>query len=259
MRPIGRNSGLNYHRIGDAGTTRLDRDLWSACEETFDQQLAYIKQNCDVITPNDIDEVRRNPRGVHVLVTFDDGYRDNYELAYPALRRHGAFRRHSSYRPASSTIHACRGGTRSPRSSARPRSTWCTSIRARRVAALGPWPATESTRRRCCAALRFQAPAGSARVAMLDRLRAMATSIPAALPDSLWMTWDMLREMTAHGMTIGGHTVIIVCRGSRRMNSGARSPAARAGGSSRSSARRCGTSPIQSASARRSTPTRSIV
>src|ERR1044072_4347029 len=66
--------GLNYHRVGDAGATPLDRELWSADEESFDQQLAYLKLNCDVITPDDIDHVLGKSRGVHVLVTFDDGY-----------------------------------------------------------------------------------------------------------------------------------------------------------------------------------------
>ncbi|HSS06001.1 MAG TPA: polysaccharide deacetylase family protein [Rhodanobacteraceae bacterium] len=196
--------GLNYHRIGDAGTTRLDRDLWSACEETFDQQLAYIKQNCDVITPNDIDEVRRNPRGVYVLVTFDDGYRDNYELAYPALRRHGI--------PA--TFFVSTGFVD------RPRLPWWDEIAAiiastsLDVVYLDPWLAEplplgpgqrpKATRAVLAAYKRLQ---GSDAVAMLDRLRAMANVDTSGLADSLWMTWDMLREMAAHGMTIGGHTV----------------------------------------------------
>ncbi|HJT97496.1 MAG TPA: polysaccharide deacetylase family protein [Rhodanobacteraceae bacterium] len=197
--------GLNYHRIGDAGATRLDRDLWSACEEAFDEQLAFLKRHCDVITPDQIDDARRDRRGVHVLVTFDDGYRDNYELAFRALRRHGV--------PA--TFFIATGFVDNPR------LPWWDEISAivgstsLDVLRLEPWfpeplpigePAARHAARRALLAAYKRLP-GTDAAAMLDRLRETAGVDARGLADTLWMTWDMLREMAGNGMTIGGHTV----------------------------------------------------
>jgi peptidoglycan/xylan/chitin deacetylase (PgdA/CDA1 family) len=197
--------GLNYHRIGEAGASPLDRDLWSACEEAFDEQLAYLKLHCDVITPDDIDEVRRKPRGIHVLVTFDDGYGDNYELAYRALRRHGL--------PA--TFFIATGFID------RPRLPWWDEIAAIVTSTpldalrLEPWfpaplplgePEQRQAAKRALLAAYKRLPNAEA-AAMLDHLRQIAGVDTRDLAESLWMSWDMLREMAANGMTIGGHTV----------------------------------------------------
>src|SRR3954453_6510858 len=78
---------LNYHRIGTPGETPLDRDLWNATVEDFDAQVALLTRNFDVVGPEDA-----GPRaaGRRVLITFDDGYRDNHAAALPILRAHGA-------------------------------------------------------------------------------------------------------------------------------------------------------------------------
>ncbi len=80
---------LNYHRIGDSAGQPWDRTLWNADAETFDRQLATLAQHADVVTPEEIPRLLRDNRpGRRVLLTFDDGYRDNYEIAFPLLRRH---------------------------------------------------------------------------------------------------------------------------------------------------------------------------
>src|SRR5690606_3050624 len=79
---------LNYHRIGDGSASPYDRELFSADAEAFDAQVARLARDCDVISPADIESVAGR-RGRHVLLTFDDGYLDNYDTAFPILRRHG--------------------------------------------------------------------------------------------------------------------------------------------------------------------------
>jgi peptidoglycan/xylan/chitin deacetylase (PgdA/CDA1 family) len=82
---------LNYHRIGDAAQTPYDPGVFSATSEEFEAQIAYIKNRFHVATLQEslamIDG--GGPPGASVLITFDDGYVDNYTLAFPVLRSHG--------------------------------------------------------------------------------------------------------------------------------------------------------------------------
>ena len=81
---------LNYHRIGDASKTPYDPGVFSATAEEFDAQITYLKRRYRIVT---LEEVRDVVRGDSlseplVLITFDDGYVDNYTSAFPILRGH---------------------------------------------------------------------------------------------------------------------------------------------------------------------------
>jgi peptidoglycan/xylan/chitin deacetylase (PgdA/CDA1 family) len=85
---------LNYHRIGNAEDDLFDPGVFSATAEEFDNQIAYLKRRLSLVT---LDEALafldgtsedKTPR-CRVLMTFDDGYLDNYEIAYPILRSQG--------------------------------------------------------------------------------------------------------------------------------------------------------------------------
>lgn len=81
---------FNYHRIGDAvSELHGDRALYSATQDDFADQMAFLARHFDVIQPADLAQVSQRQKGRHVMVTFDDGYRDNYELAFPVLRAQG--------------------------------------------------------------------------------------------------------------------------------------------------------------------------
>src|SRR3954464_3897651 len=45
---------LNYHRIGDGAVSPFDRGLYSATAETFDEHLAVLAREVDVIGPGDV-------------------------------------------------------------------------------------------------------------------------------------------------------------------------------------------------------------
>ncbi|HVV51585.1 MAG TPA: polysaccharide deacetylase family protein [Polyangia bacterium] len=77
---------LMYHRIVDR-----DRSLVGLPIEIFAAQMRWVRDNCDPIEPEAIGErVRDGRRGKPaVLVTFDDGYRDYHDLAYPVLEKLG--------------------------------------------------------------------------------------------------------------------------------------------------------------------------
>lgn len=83
---------LNYHRIGEAFDTPYDPGNFSCTCEDFDWQLQYSKSHYDILT---LPEALRVVSGHTILArpsmlfTFDDGYIDNYQNAFPLLKRHG--------------------------------------------------------------------------------------------------------------------------------------------------------------------------
>ena len=79
---------LNYHRIGNRSSTRFDRQLFSATIEQFDRQLKYLKQHFEVVSGDDLQYLvssKTELKRMHVALTFDDGYLDNYTQALPIL------------------------------------------------------------------------------------------------------------------------------------------------------------------------------
>jgi peptidoglycan/xylan/chitin deacetylase (PgdA/CDA1 family) len=85
---------VNYHRIGNAEEDLFDPGVFSATAEEFDEQIKFLKRNVDVVTLDEalafVDGTQKDKaRRCRVLITFDDGYLDNYELAHPILRSHG--------------------------------------------------------------------------------------------------------------------------------------------------------------------------
>lgn len=78
---------LVYHRIGKAGT-RFSHTPF----DVFAQQMRWLRANCRIIHPDDFEARVTEPARagqVQVMVTFDDGYRDYHDLAYPILRELG--------------------------------------------------------------------------------------------------------------------------------------------------------------------------
>jgi peptidoglycan/xylan/chitin deacetylase (PgdA/CDA1 family) len=85
---------LNYHRIGNAEDDLFDPGVFEATAEQLDDQISYLKRHVSLVT---LDEAvafvhgdgNGNTRRCRVLITFDDGYLDNYTTAFPILRSHG--------------------------------------------------------------------------------------------------------------------------------------------------------------------------
>jgi peptidoglycan/xylan/chitin deacetylase (PgdA/CDA1 family) len=85
---------LTYHRIDEP--TRhpwLDLGLISAAPKDFGKQMAYLASHYQMLAVSDVLATLRSrnkkdlpPRAV--LVTFDDGYRDFEEQAWPILKRY---------------------------------------------------------------------------------------------------------------------------------------------------------------------------
>jgi peptidoglycan/xylan/chitin deacetylase (PgdA/CDA1 family) len=83
---------VNYHRIGDACRTHFDPGVFTTDADGLDEQIAALKRRYAFVTPSDaldVIEGRYRPRETLLLVTFDDGYRDNLANGLPVLARHG--------------------------------------------------------------------------------------------------------------------------------------------------------------------------
>jgi peptidoglycan/xylan/chitin deacetylase (PgdA/CDA1 family) len=87
---------LTYHRIAlPAGPAQMYYDpVISATPESFRAQIELLARKFQLLTLDDllctqaIANVAQSSHKPGVLVTFDDGYRDNYETALPILQRY---------------------------------------------------------------------------------------------------------------------------------------------------------------------------
>jgi len=82
---------LTYHRVCDVATVQGDPHVVDASPEVFERQLQRLKRTCAIVGLAEAIAHVSSPRsrGAVVLITFDDGYRDNYEVAFPLLRSAG--------------------------------------------------------------------------------------------------------------------------------------------------------------------------
>ena len=80
---------FNYHRIGSPEDSAFDPNVFSCTAEVFQQHLQFFRQHFELISVSDLltlypaEQVNKK----YALITFDDGYRDNFQLAYPLLKK----------------------------------------------------------------------------------------------------------------------------------------------------------------------------
>ncbi|MCI2282235.1 polysaccharide deacetylase family protein [Colwellia sp. MSW7] len=80
---------FNYHRIGDPNSTLYDPNVYSCNEEVFEKHIQFYKSNFDVISIEELETLSKTTTKFNnkfAIISFDDGYIDNYELAYPILK-----------------------------------------------------------------------------------------------------------------------------------------------------------------------------
>lgn len=197
---------FNYHRVGNRDECGYNRNLYSCTVERFHEHLHLLKNRFDVITIDQLASVVRHGyagRRPLALVTFDDGYADNYSLCFPVLRQMEV--------PAVFFVPTGYVGTN--------RLLWSDEIawtlrNSRHTTISLPYAATpyslapgglESTIRGILRHVR-QSPVPI--VEQVDIIRQACGGVtPAAGGDGpLFMNWQQVRELHSAGMDIGSHT-----------------------------------------------------
>jgi peptidoglycan/xylan/chitin deacetylase (PgdA/CDA1 family) len=85
---------LAYHRVfppPGADYPFLD-GIVSASPESFEEQLRFVKKRFNVINFNDLSDLLSSAENVPdnaLVITFDDGYADNYDIAFKILKSFG--------------------------------------------------------------------------------------------------------------------------------------------------------------------------
>lgn len=204
---------LAYHRVltlPDPDAFDFDLELISASAEQFREQMQLVKRNFhpmrlgDVVAALDAEE--RLPADT-VVVTFDDGYDDNYHVAYPILRELGV--------PA--TFFVSTGLVDSGQPFAFDwlvymiLRTPVASISLPELALELPTPAGRTARRALAAEVlyRLKELDDATQLALIERLE-HEWQMPrdVASRECHPMNWQQLREMQAAGFEIGSHGVL---------------------------------------------------
>lgn len=198
---------LNYHRIGDPDATEYDSGTFSCTAAEFDWQIGYLKRHYRMTTLDEVlgllagDGRLTEPR---VLITFDDGYIDNYQDAFPVLRRRGV--QGVFFLPTAFT-----GTSRIP---------WWDAIayivkrsRKARFRLQYPQPeefdlAADRAGRCIMRVLRlYKQPAMRDHGRFVEELeRACESSRPSGDTERCFLNWNEAREMQQGGMAFGSHT-----------------------------------------------------
>lgn len=191
---------LIFHRVV------REPDPMSPSEPTaawFESLIAMLKRRFDLIGV--AEAVRRAQEGLlngrTLSITFDDGYADNFEVALPILKQHGA---PATFFVASGFLDGGRMWNDSIIETCRrlPPGRHETGDPENGPVTLDDWESRRAAASRLITAWKHLSP--DQRQRRVDGFAALADR----LPDDLMMTTEQLRRMASTpGITIGGHTV----------------------------------------------------
>jgi peptidoglycan/xylan/chitin deacetylase (PgdA/CDA1 family) len=202
---------LAYHRVIDEtpNTFPYDEEVISATSEAFYQQMKFVSSNFEVISFADLHrceiEGKRWPNRA-LIVTFDDGYKDNYTHAYPILKEFKI--------PA--TIFLVTGHIGQKKLFWWDMVAYCikhTPLQAKEFPEVSHQTLRLSNAQEKEFAIRLilgwikHVPDDISRK-FLQRLPAeLRVEMPASVGEGLHLSWDEIREMAKHRIEFGSHTV----------------------------------------------------
>ncbi|HYZ90740.1 MAG TPA: polysaccharide deacetylase family protein [Myxococcales bacterium] len=205
---------VSYHRV--VGNLKLESERalpsLNIGRDTFRKHLEVLSETHEVVRLDDALEVlagKRSARRDLAVITFDDGYRDVYDYAFPVLRELKL--------PAIAYVPSAFVGTQQRLAHDRLWQAFKTMERRR----LGPMSVGVGGAYEGLLVRAFDGARAGTKVlerliadnptpvlyglaeVLEERLRIDRTEAPRG---QMPMTWEMLREMGAHGIETGAHT-----------------------------------------------------
>ena len=200
---------VNYHRIDDPYRKNFDsfKPNVSATPQDFDRQLDYLAEWFNVVSLKDIVDWldgRKQLPPFAALITFDDGYLDNYTSAFPLLRKHNF--------PALIFLTTGHIGTDAP--FYWDMAAYC-FVHTQRDHLTFPderverWSNAEQREQVSKHWIEFMKtlPQAEKQVYVQNLPTLLGVAIPAGFFQSLMMDWEQVREMQKSGIEFGAHTV----------------------------------------------------
>jgi peptidoglycan/xylan/chitin deacetylase (PgdA/CDA1 family) len=193
-----------HHRVGDPAASPYYEPVYSASPEAFRAQVRYLRDHFRVVTLQEV-EAGAGREGPSVLITFDDGYRDNFDAAFPILVELGV--------PA--TFFLPTGFLEAPRLPWWDHAAYVIKTSSRdRVVLDRPSPLTidltlrprhDAVRAVIRLYLDGKVDDEPAFRAHLEERAGVEVDEPA-LGRELFMSWDQVRRLAGAGMAIGSHS-----------------------------------------------------
>lgn len=196
---------LAYHRVGDA--TKYPWCFSPISTQDFQNQLRYLCQKYDIVPLDKLTQCVQDKKPFPqkaVVITFDDGYKDNYLNAYPLLKRYNV--------PATiflTTGHIDTGNL-----------FWWdkvgyviqnTALERFQLGELGTYPLRSTDDRlRAISSVRKRLkklPEREKNLLIKKLVSMLGIDIPPNLGKELILTWNEVREMSDNGIAFGAHTV----------------------------------------------------
>jgi peptidoglycan/xylan/chitin deacetylase (PgdA/CDA1 family) len=209
--PAKRVALMTFHRVARPEGALGDPEVIDTSPERLDEIVGFLARRFTFIDTGDLQAFRAGiplPRSP-ALLSFDDGYRDNFDNAFPVLRRHGAkavFFIASSFTSERKLYWWERIGLCVKRAAV-------PSVRLTYPQALElPLGSEEARRQARRVILRVVKDHGGLDLPrFLDEVAAGCglrwdPAEERRLADELLMTWDHIRELKAAGMDIQSHS-----------------------------------------------------
>ena len=203
---------LLYHRIINDNSKYLDKGPGMHHHiKDFEKEIPYLKKNYQILPMDEVVAHIKSGQGFDrptVAITFDDGYRDNYTLAYPLLQKHGV--------PATIYLTSSLIGSE--------KRTWTDQIEQAFLLTHREYfllPAlfgeekisirTKEEKRTTCIELasKLKSLPDMRRKELLHDIfegLGMNGSNPLERGSRIMLNWDEVKEMARHGITFGSHS-----------------------------------------------------
>jgi len=174
---------------------------------SFREQIEFLCRNFEVIPLSIIAKCIHNrepfPKN-SIAITIDDGYKDNYLLAYPVLKEYGV--------PATIFVTTSYiDGKQTPWEAKVSFAIAHTSLKELVLEGIGKFHLQGEKRRYIARKLiidRLKNVSEKRKNLLIDKLiKICGVEIPPDLGKELMLSWDEIREMSENGIEFGAHTV----------------------------------------------------